>query len=423
MSNFLLETNKNYPFDKIKLHTPQPIQGGSYLAKISLNDNPIIFQTPKCSTKRGVHKTEKKIYCDLLFKQEDIEYIEWLNDIESKVQQLIYDKKDLWFVENELSLEDIEYNWIDTVKNYKKHYLLRTFIPKIHKNVSIQVFDDEQNKLTLDDISVEDSLIGIIELHSLKFSSSSFHLEFSLRQCMIIKEKPIFNECLIKFGSSKPLENIKTIDHKEENVLETDINTTYNEEENENDDYIDTDDKTEVEELSIIKQDNIEDKQKNTELVEMDKENQIEENNLESDKVQQEQDNIIDNKEEENDSSDNQELEKKEIINEVIDGINEKTLEKTNNDNDTLEKSDKNELNQLDEFTLNVPENSESINLKNANEIYLDIYNEARKKAKEAKLEAVQQYLMAKRIKQTYLLNEIDLSDSDDEDFLLFSEK
>ena len=64
-----------------------------------------------------------------------------------------------------------------------------------------------------------------------------------------------------------------------------------------------------------------------------------------------------------------------------------------------------------------------SLNLKNANEIYLDIYNEARKKAKEAKLEAVQQYLMAKRIKQTYLLNEIDLSDSDDEDFLLFSEK
>ena len=71
-----------------------------------------------------------------------------------------------------------------------------------------------------------------------------------------------------------------------------------------------------------------------------------------------------------------------------------------------------------------VPENAESINLRNANDVYLDIYKEARKKAKQAKLEAVQQYLMAKRIKQTYLLNEIDLSDdSDDEDFLLFSEK
>ena len=208
MSNYLLETDKKYPFERIKVHTPQPIQGGSYLAKISLNDDPIIFQTPKCSTKRGIHKTDKKIYCDLLFTPEDLTFIDWLQNIETKVQQLIYEKRDLWFVEGDLSQEDIEYNWIDTVKNYKKHYLLRTFIPKIHKNVSIQVFDDEQNKLTIEDISVEDSLINIIELHALKFSSSSFHLEFSLRQCMIIKDKPIFNECLIKINNSKALENM-----------------------------------------------------------------------------------------------------------------------------------------------------------------------------------------------------------------------
>ena len=145
MSNYLIETNKDYPFDKIKLHTPQPIQGGTYLAKISLMDNPVIFQTPKCTTKRGIHKTEKKIYCDLLFTPEDLTFVDWLNNIESKVQELIYEKRDLWFVEGDLSMEDIEYNWIDTVKSYKKHYLLRTFIPKIHKNVSIQVFDDDQN--------------------------------------------------------------------------------------------------------------------------------------------------------------------------------------------------------------------------------------------------------------------------------------
>ena len=141
MSNYLIETDKNYPFDDIRLHTPQPIQGGSYLAKISLNDNPVIFQTPKCTTKRGIHKTEKKIYCDLLFTPENNTFIEWLNDIESKVQELIYAKRDLWFVESDLSLEDIEYNWIDTVKNYKKHYLLRTYVPRIHKTISVQVFD------------------------------------------------------------------------------------------------------------------------------------------------------------------------------------------------------------------------------------------------------------------------------------------
>ena len=261
MSNYLLETDKKYPFERIKVHTPQPIQGGSYLAKISLNDDPIIFQTPKCSTKRGIHKTDKKIYCDLLFTPEDLTFVDWLQNIETKVQQLIYEKRDLWFVEGDLSQEDIEYNWIDTVKNYKKNYLLRTFIPKIHKNVSIQVFDGEQNKLTIEDISVEDSLINIIELHALKFSSSSFHLEFSLRQCMIIKDKPIFNECLIKINNSKHLDNIdnnkksesllnnnekirieKNEDEKEDNKDE------YEEEENEEDNKDEEDEKGKDEE-------------------------------------------------------------------------------------------------------------------------------------------------------------------------------
>jgi len=415
MSNYLLETDKSYPFDKIKLHTPQPIQGGSYLAKISLHDNPVIFQTPKCTTKRGVHKTEKKIYCDLLFTQENTKFIEWLNDIENKVQELIYAKRDLWFVESELSLEDIEYNWIDTVKNYKKHYLLRTFVPKIHKTVSIQVFDDEQNKLTLDDISVEDSLIGIIELHALKFSSSSFHLEFSLRQCMIIKEKPIFNECLIKINNSKALENMSDSNTEftkkkieistapvddnngessdEDNDQETDSIKIEEETDNEDDDvYDDVDDDDESKEVKL-------------------------ENNNEEDIVKSED--II---------SDRPKLiikdENTKITDEVIDSINEKTLEKRDISNETLEKSDEGNTNEIEEFTLPVPENAESINLRNANDVYLDIYKEARKKAKQAKLEAVQQYLMAKRIKQTYLLNEIDLSDdSDDEDFLLFSEK
>ena len=202
--DYLLKTDENYPFNQLKLHSPQPIQGGTYLAKISRSGNPVLFQTPKCNTKRGIHKTEKKIYCDLLFDTENVEFIEWLNTVEEHIQKLIYEKKDLWFVEGEVSMEDIEYNWIDTVKNYKKSHLLRTFIPKINKQTynTIQVYDDNQNLLSIDDIKENSSLISIIELSALKFSSSSFHLEFVLRQAMIIKEKPVFNKCLITLHSN-----------------------------------------------------------------------------------------------------------------------------------------------------------------------------------------------------------------------------
>ena len=53
MSNYLIETNKDYPFDKIKLHTQQPIQGGTYLAKISLMD-----RLEKCEDKQSLLDNE-----------------------------------------------------------------------------------------------------------------------------------------------------------------------------------------------------------------------------------------------------------------------------------------------------------------------------------------------------------------------------
>ena len=56
---YLLDINnldKN-SLSNLKLHSPIPIQGGSYLAKITLNDNPVLFQMPKCSTKKGIVST------------------------------------------------------------------------------------------------------------------------------------------------------------------------------------------------------------------------------------------------------------------------------------------------------------------------------------------------------------------------------
>ena len=59
--------------------------------------------------------------------------------------------------------------------------------------------------------------------------------------------------------------------------------------------------------------------------------------------------------------------------------------------------------------------------LKNPNEVYMEIYKEAKRKAKEAKKIAVQAYLEAKRIKSLYLLDEIESSE-DDIEFEEFAE-
>ena len=60
----------------------------------------------------------------------------------------------------------------------------------------------------------------------------------------------------------------------------------------------------------------------------------------------------------------------------------------------------------------------ETITLKKPNQVYYQIYQKAREKAKEAKKNAIVAYLDMKNIKKTYMLEDIDESDSEFEDFV-----
>ena len=70
--------------------------------------------------------------------------------------------------------------------------------------------------------------------------------------------------------------------------------------------------------------------------------------------------------------------------------------------------------NELQEVSLTFDE-EDQITLKNPNEIYLDIYRQAREKAKKAKQEAIKAYLEAKRIKELYMLEIVDSSEDESE--------
>jgi hypothetical protein len=59
--------------------------------------------------------------------------------------------------------------------------------------------------------------------------------------------------------------------------------------------------------------------------------------------------------------------------------------------------------------------NIERIKLKKPNEVYYDIYRSAREKAKNMRKLAIQAYLEAKEIKTKYILEDIDISDEDEE--------
>jgi hypothetical protein len=54
--------------------------------------------------------------------------------------------------------------------------------------------------------------------------------------------------------------------------------------------------------------------------------------------------------------------------------------------------------------------------LKSRNDVYYKLYKETRQRAREAKRTALANYLEAKRIKNTFLLEDVSDSDSDEDD-------
>ena len=120
-----------FNFDNISLGQPTVIQGGSYFTKISSNSNILYLQTPSRYTKQGIVLSGKKAYCDLMYTSDDYDILTWFERLVERLQQLIYDKRKLWF-HNEMEMEDIDNAFTPPIRTYKsgKYYLLRTYIQK-----------------------------------------------------------------------------------------------------------------------------------------------------------------------------------------------------------------------------------------------------------------------------------------------------
>ena len=402
MSNSVQLPNEQFDFGSLSLANPQGLQGGAYFSKLKLNGEPFLVQTPKCSTKNGIHKTEKKIYCDMMFTNDDEEFINWTNQLESTIKNLIFEKRNLWF-HNDMDHDSIDYHWQNLLRTYKGNkLLLRCFIPKTKSRIgskTVQIYNEEEEELTFDDIDKTSRMISILEVSGLKFTSQSFQLEFMLRQIMVIKEKPLFNKCLIKI--SQPANNITpTTKPESDSDAESDISVddstlqieTEDEEKNEETDIssnqLESNSPTEniVQDISSIE---IE-----TPKVDI-SENLVSEtidisNNL--------QNNIEEEVPTENESDNAENLEETEDIEQQIDNTEESLV--------------KNGI--INEIEILPPsESTDSVTLKKPNEVYMEIYKEAKKKAQEAKKHAIQAYLEAKRIKSLYLLDEIESSDDE----------
>jgi hypothetical protein len=382
--NDIIEPTINYDFSNLYLGPPSTIAGGAYFTRIMYNNNKQLYiQTPKSLTKQGFVKSGKKIYVDLMFDNNDTVFINWIENLEAKCQELIFSKGDNWF-QTKLDKDDIESAFTSPFKIYKsgKFYLLR-----VNVKPNVKIFNDDTKIISLDDLEADKTLISIIEIQGIKFSSRNFQIEIELKQSMVVSPDPFLDACFIKKPNRKPISE---------------------EEEEQQEDLVE----------SIKDSDNL----FATPLTKPVKPH--------TDPVVESFSNIdIDKKTEMNTAINSKTSGSTDI---QIGDITDLDLKSdSNNDNIILEIEDlsvepvkiedSNVLKEVD-LSSSLEDNLESFTLKKPNQVYYEIYKKAREKAKAAKKEAILAFLEAKNIKKTYMLDDIDESDEDEDDDLNFDE-
>jgi hypothetical protein len=362
----IIEPNDLFQFANLSLMHPTGVQGGAYFTKIQYNNKPLYIQTTKSLSRQGFVKSGKKYYCDLMFDQNSVTLINWFEKLEETCQKLIYEKSDTWF-QNALEMSDVESAFNSIIRIYKsgKFYLVRTNIKSssLTSDPAVKIYNENEIPVPFQDITNETNLISILEIQGIKFTSRNFQIEIELKQIMVVDNEPIFESCLIKTSKKETIKKNEMI----ENPLDT-LDTLNN-----------------LDNLDNLE--NIMDEPTQNETVTT---NDIPNNDISKDVTFDDTTNDTNVKNDTNTEQMNESLtiDIEELESEAVEEIKEIHLEPLEN-------------------------NLETMTLKKPNQVYFELYKEARNKAKQAKKSLILAYLEAKNIKKTYMLDNLNDSDSD----------
>ena len=199
----IFHANSDFDLSKVHLGAPTATASGSYLTKINhgVADNSLYMYTPKSASKQGVVTAGNRKYIDLVFTNANSNFVDWVQEFENRIQDLIYEKRNAWFTE-ELERDDIESVFVPVIKAVKGgQYILRAYLQpsKSRSGALPPVFDDHETPRTVDYIQPTSELITILDFQGVKFTAKSFVVVVVIKQIMVMENTvPTFNQCLIK---------------------------------------------------------------------------------------------------------------------------------------------------------------------------------------------------------------------------------
>ena len=375
MNTLIYNIAENFNFNNLKVENPSLVNANNYFSKIYNNNSNKNFyiQLPKCKTKHGIVNSNSKCFCELEFNSNEKLVVEFFENLENFCLKEICANKALWFYDSDnISSDDIQEYMTPIMRSYKggKKFLIKTNI----KQDKLIVYDENEKKINLTDYDDANEFIPLLNINGIKFSKSSFIIDIILVQFMVLYPSDSFeNQILIKFNKQEI--NSTKQDSIQDNKIES------NEENIINNKQTIKEDDLEVCEKLVMKDSN---------------QNEEDSNQNEEDSNQNEEDSN------QNEDTNTEKNSFKYLINSL------ETIE-CNNDGSI-------DLINLD----TIAENTEPIELKTHEAIYLEIYKKAKQKAKEIRKNAIEAFLEAKNIKNKYNLNTImDDSSSDEENELL----
>lgn len=339
----IFDTDSTFKFDNITMTSPTSVGSGTYFSKIFVLKKPLYIQSPKCKTRQGIVQSGKKIHADLVFTNDDEEFIQWMESLEQTVKKNIYNNRGKWF-DMDMDEDDVDSYMTPTMKIFKsgKQYLMRVNVSQRIGTAPLKIYDEDEVAVEMSAINDTTSIITILEIQGVRCSSKSFQIDIELKQIMVLKPVNLFERCIIK-SRDRPLErplekqvSPPQMDPIVENVV-----------------------------LKPVAEEPV-------------AEEPVAEEHVAEEPVAVESIHI--------------EIE----------------------DDNTLAKNI-----DIEEFDLNIDtiENTDTVQLKEKTEVYYQMYREAKQKAKLAKSLALSSYMEARRIKNLYMLDDVD--SSDDEDFEL----
>ena len=349
-----------FDFSKMELTKPIPVLGGNHFIKFLVkNGSHLYVQPPACISKQGIVKVGKKHYCDLMFTNENEHFIRWMENLETHCHKYIYENRAKWF-DNEMELHDIENYFTSPIKLYKsgKYYTIRANIQTILDKPKLKIYNEDGEEVEYSAITSTAQLMSIIEVQGIRCSARSFQIDMEIKQAMVLKPANLFDKCLFKQSATVGSGLVNPVEPQEPATV--------------------TSNRTEI----------------------------VDENPMATPLDEQElaapgPDLGIFVKTDENEQA---------VVSvsppEPIVSAPEPTKKE-----DKMENIGSDEMQEVVFHLDELPENDQ-ITLKNRNDVYYEMYREARRKAKYARELALASYLEAKNIKNKYMLD--DIGDSDE---------